>query len=432
MQAGRTTITVLTVAAIGAAAFGGGVLFSRSLGGGYEAAPIPAGSARVEAPKPPVQPKSIDIDGAVSAEQLEALTALGYLSGYVEATEAKGITVHDADRAHAGLNVYSSGHAPEAYLMDMDGAVSHTWRYAYEDMFGRKKPEGNIGDFWRRVHVFENGDAIGIFETLGIFKVEKDSKLLWAQHNAAHHDLFVHDDGSIYTLTQQSNTYDWFADGLPVIDDFITVMSPDGETLRRVSVLECLNNSPYSAILQNEYKGGELLHTNAIKFLDGRHEATSPVFRRGNVMLSIRELGLVAIVDLEQEAIVWALAGQWYRQHEPTLLDNGNLLLFDNLGNAGMAKVLEVHPFTQEVAWTYGEAEGEAVKSPVCGSVLRFPNGNTLINEACQGRALEVTPDNEVVWEFFSPHRPPKEHRLRAAFLEFTRLPADFEATWLH
>ena len=39
------------------------------------------------------------------------------------------------------------------------------------------------------------------------------------------------------------------------------------------------------------------------------------------------------------------------------------------------------------------------------GAVQRLPNGNTLIVESNNGRAIEVTPGEEVVWEYFNPYR---------------------------
>ena len=41
--------------------------------------------------------------------------------------------------------------------------------------------------------------------------------------------------------------------------------------------------------------------------------------------------------------------------------------------------------------------------SELCGTCQRLPNGNTLITESTRGRAFEVTPDKEIVWEFVSP-----------------------------
>jgi hypothetical protein len=63
------------------------------------------------------------------------------------------------------------------------------------------------------------------------------------------------------------------------------------------------------------------------------------------------------------------------------------------------------------------------------GSVARLPNGNTLITVSESGRALEVTREGEVVWEFFSPHRAGSKNELVATVWEVMRLPPD-AAPW--
>ena len=37
------------------------------------------------------------------------------------------------------------------------------------------------------------------------------------------------------------------------------------------------------------------------------------------------------------------------------------------------------------------------------GAAQRLPNGNTLITESERGRVFEVTPQKEIVWEFWNP-----------------------------
>ena len=70
---------------------------------------------------------------------------------------------------------------------------------------------------------------------------------------------------------------------------------------------------------------------------------------------------LIAIVNLAEERVVWALSGMWKAQHRPTVLDNGNMLLFDNqghlVGTKSFSKVIEFNPFRQDVVWSY---EGNA------------------------------------------------------------------------
>src|SRR5690606_2079449 len=54
---------------------------------------------------------------------------------YPERFPDKGVTVNRADAAHNGLTLYTSGDAPAAYLIDMDGTVLHTWRRPFSTVW---------------------------------------------------------------------------------------------------------------------------------------------------------------------------------------------------------------------------------------------------------------------------------------------------------
>jgi hypothetical protein len=181
--------------------------------------------------------------------------------------------------------------------------------------------------------------------------------------------------------------------------------------------------------------GGDIFHTNTIQILDGAHAARSPHFRKGNLLISVHTLDVIAIVDPEQRRVVWALSGMWEKQHEPTLLANGNILLFDNLGRHGLSKVIELDPLSQDVAWTWAGDDPESFVTMCCGANQRLPNGNTLITESTMGRALEVAPDGETVWEFVNPHRAGAHRELIASLFEVVRIDraaftAEFAASW--
>jgi Ca2+-binding RTX toxin-like protein len=53
--------------------------------------------------------------------------------------------------------------------------------------------------------------------------------------------------------------------------------------------------------------------------------------------------------------------------------------------------------------WTYSEGPDGSFFSPIVSSVQRLPNGNTLIGEGGTGRAFEVTPAGDIVWEYVNP-----------------------------
>ena len=103
-------------------------------------------------------------------------------------------------------------------------------------------------------------------------------------------------------------------------------------------------------------------------------------------------------------------------QHHPTYLDNGHILLFDNgCHRAGptFSRVIEVDPATNEIVWEYqgavrevdwdGSTVWEYEHHYAHHDMLRLDNGNTLICEGAPGRIFEVTPDQEIVWEYINP-----------------------------
>lgn len=110
-------------------------------------------------------------------------------------------------------------------------------------------------------------------------------------------------------------------------------------------------------------------------------------------------------------------------QHDAHLIPEGlpgagNLLVFDNQGDAGYpsvqrglvsgSRVLEIDPLKKQIVWQYtaedSQQPGWAFYSAFISSARRLPNGNTLIDEGQNGRFFQVTPGGEIVWEYVSPY----------------------------
>ena len=373
---------------------------------------------------------------SVDSETRAQLEALGYLQGYQPAPNESGILVHEQDRSFKGLNLYVSAHAPAAFLMDMDGQILHEWRYDYE----RACPEHFDPDSphqagWGRARLLDNGDVVALFHYNGLIRVDKDSRLMWALCEPYHHDIAIGEDGLITTVRTDPRTDPRISSRHEFQDDAIAVLSPDGQLLKRISIFDALMNSPYASHLrlvdsENLAETGDIFHNNAVKPIDGRNAHKLSALQAGNLMISIRELDTVAILDPEQEKIVWALSGMWQRQHEPVPLDNGNFLVFDNQSSRDGSNVFEVDPTSQEIVWSYRGNAQNRFRSTCCGTNQRLPNGNTLVTSSEQGAAFELTPDNEIVWQFVSPARV-DDGELIATLFELQRLADPRPPEWL-
>lgn len=349
-----------------------------------------------------------------------------------------GVTMYDREACYPGLNLLVSGHGPAALLVDMDGRVLHRWTCDFASVWPDAAAAWKNRDaqFWRTAHVFPNGDLLAIYDGLGMIKLDRESNLVWSYPGPCYHDLFVTEEGFIYALEQEAAIVPRLYERRPVLVNFISVLNPQGELLRRVPILEAFENSPYAPLLQRTFPAGDIFHTNTIEVLDGRLAHVSSAFRAGNVLVCVRNIETVAIVDMEFEKVVWAMTGRFSRQNQLTVLDNGHLLVFNNEDEGPGAtercsSVVEFDPFTQETLWSYRGSAETSLYSETCGSCQRLPNGNTLVTESDNGRALEVSRDGTIVWEFVSPYRAGGEGELIATLLEAVRLPLSFGSDWV-
>jgi hypothetical protein len=339
--------------------------------------------------------------------------------------EHKGVVTYLGDKAENGYTLYTSSHEASAMLVDMSGKEVHRWYVPPEEIWredgdgGRPAPGPLV--YIRKSYMFPNGDLLALYEGsgdtpwgLGLVKVDKDSNVLWSYlDERAHHALDVGADGSIYLLTHSMRHDAVDVPGAmepPLIEDFLTILSPDGEVKKRFSLFDVVAQSRfkwlYSGLTRKAAE--DPLHTNSVMEVGAEAGAAMSMAREGDLVISFRNIKLIAVLDPEEEKIVWGTTGPWIGQHSAEPLKNGNILLFDNNGNfngPGGSRVIEFKPETMEIVWQYQGSEKDPLKSVLRSEATRLGNGNTLITESQAGRFLEVTPEGEVVWEYINPVR---------------------------
>lgn len=363
-------------------------------------------------------------DAAPSDDLREALHAIGYVEGTVDnKIENTGVVLYDEARAWPGLNFFYSRKKTEAHLLDMQGRIVHTWSY------DTKEP-------WQHVTLVDDGSLIILCKDDALFRIDKDSNLLWTVKERVHHDLDVF-DGKVISLSRRLTERPDLHPKYPLLEDILVSFDLEtGERLGVESVQEMIDDSQFEHFLPHHLSGNEridnrykmqeydLLHVNHVEVFDGRLADKSPLFARGNRLLSLRNIHLIMIVDAEGEPL-WGWGGSnLIFQHHPTLLDNGHILVFNN--GIEYSTILEVDPLTDEVVWRW---QSQRFFSEARGSVQRLPNGNTLITESDKGYVFEVTPKGDIVWRFANPDKHPRR-RMRMAIWRMLRYdPA--ELSWL-
>ena len=400
----------------------------------YLAAALVIGCGRsVEAPaEAPVDQGTASL---VEDDVSEHLRALGYVAWDEDADSSlSGVILHHASAVAPGANLYTNDE-DAVLLIDAEGTLLRRW-----ELPGREHCEHAELLSSGRLAVLCEREALVILETDGSVALEVPGNV--------HHDVAELEDGSlVMPVRDEARRYR----GRAVIFDSILQISPDGgtstlwssydqlETLRGIHARGELETLPSPRILAHYLwrwlrgKGinrHDYYHLNAVKVLgkttlgqrDGR-------FRAGNLLISLRNADTIAILDRESLEPVWHWGeGVLELPHDPTWLPEGRLLVFDNGTRRGYSRVLEVDPETEEIVWRYPPGGSHSLNSEWRGSSQRLPGGNTLICESEQGHVLEVTPEGEVVWEFWNPELSDEG---RKRIYRFTRLPPESVALLL-
>jgi hypothetical protein len=146
-------------------------------------------------------------------------------------------------------------------------------------------------------------------------------------------------------------------------------------------------------------------HPNSLEFdLDGHYVA------------SWRHLGEVTKIDSQTGQIIWRMGGRnnqftfpndafggFSAQHSVRVLENGNVLLYDNglrhdpPESRAVEYQVDTEMMTATMVWEY--RHHPAIFTAVVGSVQRLEDGNTLVGFGQAGIAVEVAPDNSAVWD---------------------------------
>ncbi|MEM7353202.1 MAG: hypothetical protein AAF657_20575, partial [Acidobacteriota bacterium] len=173
--------------------------------------------------------------GAAPAN-LDSLIGLAYTGGTLDPNSAnRDVFDYDPEKAHPGYNFYASRGRHVAYLLDMDGKTLHQWDF----------PEAGF----LHVEVAPNGDLLAVQLSRQIIKIDRESNRLWSYEDQFHHSIWIDDEGRIYGQVRRPRLVREMHPTVPVRDERIVVLSPDGELLDDFSILDAFLESPFAFLL---------------------------------------------------------------------------------------------------------------------------------------------------------------------------------------
>jgi uncharacterized protein (UPF0248 family) len=332
-----------------------------------------------------------------------------------------GLLASDPGHASPGFTLFAPlfVQSRNVFLIDLQGNVIHTWNLPYSP--------GLSGYLTDRGTLFYNGRTtessfLSRFPFKGGVVLEADwsGKILWElRHPDHHHHGILLRNGNVLLNclgqvpdeiarqvrggTEESDmasgqyTSRQTPDAAKMYSDYLVELTRAGTVVWEWRTWEHLD--PVS-------DGISELQAPRILWAQGNSVEELP---NGDILASFRPTSTVVRISRSTGKIVWKLGSPLVAgQHAPTMLPDGNVLIFDNGvhrldDSMPYSRVIEINPATNEIIWKYQDKPAWNFFSPRMGSAQRLPNGNTLITEASFGRLFEVTTEGEIVWEYVNP-----------------------------
>lgn len=321
-----------------------------------------------------------------------------------------GITIYNSSKVYEGVTLFAPMDGDGAVvLIDMSGRILHSWKMPF--------PPGEYGYLLPTGHLLYAGKAptgpTGMFPEFEVWRggrileVDWEGKVVWDYENLyQHHDFRRMRNGNTLVLCSEKIPRPIAAQVKGGVSgseyngdmwaDYILEVTPQKEAAWEWHAYEHLDLK--EDIIGPFESRAEWTHGNAVSELPG-----------GNILVSFRTISTVGIIDKKTGKFVWKWGkGQLAQQHDPTMLENGHILIFDNGTHRSgehltYSRVIEVDPKTGNIVWEYRDKPQYYFYSHVISGAQRLPQGNTLITEGVFGRIFEVTHDGEIVWEYINP-----------------------------
>ncbi|MEJ2647654.1 MAG: aryl-sulfate sulfotransferase [Sedimentisphaerales bacterium] len=310
-------------------------------------------------------------------------------------------------KAYNGFTLFTPTSSTVARLIDMQGRFVQCWETPWQPgAHGQLLENGNLlyaaKDDSAPFAVDFNG-AGGI-----IVEYDWDGKEVWKYEDEfMHHDIQRLPNGNTMVVR-------WVA----VPDDIAEKIEGGVPGTERKGVIwgECLHEVDPKGKVVWEWIAHDHLDVKAFPIcpLCGRHEwlhvNALDVLPNDDVMISCHTQSKLIIIDKKTKKVKWESAKdiRLAHQHDPTTLENGNILVFDNglhrkNSLIPCTRVLEIDKVSNSIVWEYMETNPCTFYGGFISGAQRLPNGNTLICVGPKGRFFEVTKEGEVVWEYINP-----------------------------
>lgn len=344
---------------------------------------------------------------------------------YLSTTETRTVVVRRPGAIAPGLTLLSGVGGKGsvfAKIIDADGHVLHRWDLDWFRLWPHAsylpadvRPRSRPGTHAHGMVLEANGDLVFNYENIGLMKVDVCGRPIWRLPRRTHHSIERDDAGNYWVPELDDSTAPdpELPNHKPVLRHYsILEISPGGRVLRDIPIFDLLLRNGYDGLLflqsTDELKTdvvGDMLHVNKVAVFPA--SMTEGIFKRGDVMVSMRNLNSIFVFDPKTLIIKSMIFGRFVRQHDPRFVDGNTVSIFDNNNrnddqSKDASRILTYSAKNGLINVVYQGTPDHPFFSAAMGKQQRLENGDILVTEAFKGRAFELSPDKQIVWEYYN------------------------------
>jgi hypothetical protein len=353
---------------------------------------------------------------------------MGELPRYHRSThQSRPVIVHRPEAFSPGLTLVSGLTKEddiEVKVITPEGEALHRWRIDWFNGFWpdphhipkTSLPRRRPATFIHGIALLKNGDLVFNLERLGMARVELCGNVVWRLPYQTHHAVHVEEEtGNIWVAGQKlikERSPNLPGHRPPFWEFTLLKVTPGGDISREISVPDLLIKNGLQGLLymsatkdHSTQVTGDTLHLNDIEVFPSHLQAG--VFQRGDVMISLRNIHAVLVFNPDTLTVKYLSIGKVVRQHDPDFIDGETISIFDNNlvrsdPRGSHSRIVVVSARNHQVRVLYSGSAEQPFYTDLMGKHQWLPNGNILITESTEGRAFEIDPKGELVWEYFN------------------------------
>jgi len=304
-------------------------------------------------------------------------------------------------------------------IVDLDGTIVHQWPIDWFEIWPKPThlehneiPWLPPGPHIHGAEILDNGDLLFNFEHRGLVRLNACGDVVWKLPYRTHHSIYKGEDGNFWVSGQinHNEPLDRIPHAKPpFVEDTILQVSPSGQILQEQSVLELLKKNGLNGLIYNpstnDFKKqitGDTTHLNDVELFPTT--LGKGFFSPGDIMISLRNPHAILVFDPDWK-IKFSSIGHFVGQHDPDFLDGDHISIFDN-NNIGrpdqkhQSRIIIQSAITGKIDVVYTGSKEHPFFTQYMGKHQWLRNGNLLVADSLNGRAFEVTPSGDVVWEY--------------------------------